>query len=98
MFLSHDGQHNHNPEPPKHLLTLDEAEERLKPHVTRLDNCIQAGWDAWNKDYAHKHHILRARARAAVVFDEIVASAEREFAEVGAVQFKRQSNVLAFHR
>jgi hypothetical protein len=75
-----------------HLLTLEEAEERLKPHQDRLNRCIQHGWDAYMKDYTAKHLILSARSRATIVFDEIIARAEAEFSRLEGVKFVRKSN------
>jgi hypothetical protein len=78
--------------PPKHVLTAKAAEERLKPHKARLETCIQHGWNAWSQDYAHKHHILRARSRATIVFDEIVAKAMLEFDGLEGVNFRLKGN------
>ena len=64
-----------------HLLTSEEAEVILAPYRERLNRCIQHGWEVWKTDYAHKHHVLHARARAAIVFDEIVHRALQEFVE-----------------
>lgn len=77
---------------PNHLLILEEAEELLKPYVQTLNRCIQHGWDAYLNDYAEKHHILSARSRAAIVFDEIIAQAEKEFSGIQDVKFARKSN------
>jgi hypothetical protein len=78
--------------PPEHVLSLEEAEEIIKPYKDRLDKCIQEGWDAWKNDYASKHHVLSPRARAAIVFDEIVWRAQQEFAAMPDVIFRRHSN------
>ena len=64
---------------PTHLLSLEDAQAVLASYQGRLNRCIQHGWDAWKQDYAHKLHILGARARASIVFDEIVACALQEF-------------------
>jgi hypothetical protein len=63
----------------QNILTLEEAEEILAPYRERLNRCIQHGWDVWNNEYKHKHHILHARARAAIIFDEIAFKALEEF-------------------
>ncbi len=63
----------------QHILTLQEAEEILSPYRDRLNRCIQHGWDVWKNDYQHKHHLLQARARAAIIFDEIAYCALAEF-------------------
>ncbi|HEV2645422.1 MAG TPA: hypothetical protein VGU46_03565 [Acidobacteriaceae bacterium] len=62
-----------------HILSLEEAEQILAPYRERLNRCIKHGWDVWKSDYQHKHHILHARARAAIVFDEIAYCAMEEF-------------------
>jgi hypothetical protein len=80
-----------------HLLTMEEAEELLKPYQENLNVCIQHGWDSYMKDYAHKHHILGARARAAIVFDEIVAKAEIVFDGMPDVKFvKKNASFLLY--
>jgi hypothetical protein len=78
--------------PPAHLLTMQDAEERLKPYKELLEACIQHGWDEWNAFYAQKHHVLDPRARAAIVFAEIVALAEHKFCDLEGVSFKRRQN------
>jgi hypothetical protein len=82
---------------PYQLITLEEAEEILAPHRDLLNRCIQHGWDVWKSDYAHKHHILQARARAAVVFDEIVDKALVEFASHPDVIMKRTASTLMLY-
>jgi hypothetical protein len=84
-------------EPPEHVLTVEEAEETIKPHKDRLDKCIQDGWDAWKNDFAFKHHILGARARAAIVFDEIAWRAQQEFSGIDGVIFRRHSNTFMLY-
>lgn len=78
--------------PPKHLLTLKEAEDRLNPFKPLLNHCIQHGWDAWRQDCANKHRVLRPRSRAAIVFDEIVAKAQEVFDGKPDVFFKVKGN------
>jgi len=77
---------------PDHLLTSQEGEELLKPYVDALNRCIQHGWDSYQNDYTSKHHILSARTRATIVFDEIIACAEQEFYGKDGVRFVRKSN------
>lgn len=86
------GANSNGGKPPDHLLGLDEAEGRLNPHLKKLDECIQHGWDTWKTFYQPKHHILDARSRAAIVFQEIVARAEQVFAGVPGVECKRTRN------
>jgi hypothetical protein len=81
-----------NTNSPDRLLTVEEAEELLKPYVELLNRCIQHGWDAYQNDYATKHHLLSARSRATIVFDEIIARAEQEFNGIDGVKFVRKSN------
>jgi hypothetical protein len=83
--------------PPKHLLTSKEAEEQLQPYKSLLEECIQHGWDAWEKDYKHKRHILSARSRSAIVFDEIVFHAESKFAGLAGVTPKRHRNTFLLY-
>jgi len=81
-----------------HILTLEEAEEILSPFRERLNRCIQHGWDVWKTDYQHKHHILNARARAAIVFDEIVFRALVEFPTIpGQVKALRTANTFLLY-
>lgn len=82
-------------QPPRHVLTLQQGEEQLQPYLALLDECIQHGWNAWDTDYASKQHILRARSRAAIVYDEIVFHAESKFSELPNVVFKRSRG--SFH-
>jgi hypothetical protein len=90
------GNSNGNPQqpptPPKHILTLKEAEGRINPYKMLLDQCIQHGWDAYNQDYKHKHHILRPRSRATIIFDEIVYKAAEVFHALAGVNFKPYRN------
>ena len=78
--------------PPRHLLTWEEAEDRINPHAQTLSECIQYGWDMWKEFYAPQHPILDARARAAIVFCHIVDCAERKFPGIDGVKFERKQN------
>ncbi len=73
----------------QHLVSLEEAEDILSPYRDRLNRCIQHGWDVWKTEYLHKHHILGPRARATIVFDEIVFRAVQEFASDADLRTKR---------
>lgn len=75
------------PEFPKHLLSKQQAEERLQPHLEILDESIQGGWDAYHEHYSHRHHVLDARARAAIVFRETVHIAKQRFALLAGVSY-----------
>ncbi len=76
------------------ILSREEAETILLPHVERLNCCIENGWRAWKTDYAHKSHILRSRSRAAIVYDEIVHCAIEAFANLDGVKTVRQRGSL----
>jgi hypothetical protein len=81
-----------------HILTLEEAEEILAPYRERLNRCIQHGWDVWKNDYQHKEHILHARARAAIIFDEIVFCALEEFPNIlGEVKAVRSASTFMLY-
>jgi len=77
---------------PEHLVSLEEAEAVLAPYRERLERCIQHGWNVWKSDYSHKHHILTARSRAAIVFDEIAARALEEFPEGPDLKVRRSAS------
>lgn len=74
------------------ILTQAEAEAQLRPYLERLNKCIQGGWDAWKSDYQAKHPILSPRARAAIVYDEIVHRAMTEFPATDHVKPVRTAN------
>lgn len=74
------------------VITQMEAEKVLAPYLDRLNRCIQHGWDTWKQDYAHKHHVLGSRARAAIIFDEIVFKALEEFPQTDDVRAVRSSH------
>jgi hypothetical protein len=78
--------------PPKHLLTWEDAEEALNPYTLLLAECIQHGWDEYKRFYEPKHHILDARARAAIVFSEIVFRAQEKFSGIEGVKFEKKDN------
>jgi hypothetical protein len=89
-----------NPNPPEfpgRILSKQQAAERLQPYLEILDECIQGGWDAWDKHYSHRHHVLDARARAAIVFCEIVAIAQPRFHGMdGAKAVKKQNSFYLY--
>lgn len=74
--------------PPKHILSLEEAEKLFEPYKQLLSEAIQEGWDEWERFYKPKHHVLRPRARASIVYDEIVHSVAQKFAGLPGVEFK----------
>jgi hypothetical protein len=74
--------------PPRHLLGAKEAEELFKPYKSLLSECIQAAWDAWETFYKPRHHILRSRCRANVLYDEIVFNVGQKFSALPEVVFK----------
>lgn len=68
------------------MLTKLEAEKDLAPHLETLRGCINDGWIAWQTHYSSRHVILDARARAAIVYCEIIHSAKTCFPEGGDVK------------
>ena len=78
--------------PPKHLLSAEAAERRLKTHYQRLDKCIRGAWTAFLRDYGHKRHILSPRSIASIIFDEIINRAQAEFSGIAGVLPKTQNN------
>lgn len=89
--MNADGLGGPNPIPP-HVLTLEEAEERINRYREVLDECIRFGWDAFMNDYKDKHHILSARSRAAIVFDEIRSRSQVVFSAMEGVAFVPRPN------
>jgi hypothetical protein len=63
------------------MLTKREAENCLSPHYRTLKKCLDGGWEAWHEYYSHRHVVLDARARAAIVYCEIINLAKTLFAE-----------------
>jgi hypothetical protein len=86
-----DGLGGPNPLP-HHVLSLEQAEDRLQPYKVLLNECIHEGWKAWMEDYVPKHSILSSRSRAAVVFDEIRHRAQIVFGSMPDVKLIPHSN------
>ena len=63
------------------LLSVEDAKVILDPHLQKLQECITGGWDAWHRDYGHRHHVLCSRTRASIVYDEIRHLAEKKFTD-----------------
>lgn len=63
------------------MLNKPEALRTLQPHLPNLRRCLHDGWQAWKDHYATRHHILDARARASIVYCEIIHRAKELFAE-----------------
>ncbi len=61
------------------MLTKLEAENALKPHISKIGQSLDGGWKAWHAHYKPRHPILDARARAAIVYCEIIALAKELF-------------------
>lgn len=61
------------------MLNKGDAEQTLQKHYQKLKQCLDGAWDSWHKHYNHRHHVLDARARAAIVYCEIVALARQLF-------------------
>jgi hypothetical protein len=68
------------------LLSRASALSLLQPYLETLNECIDGGWSAWKKDYAHKVHILDARSRAAIVYAEIFHRAVASFQQLEGVK------------
>lgn len=81
-----------SPEPPKHLLTLQQAQELFEPYRSLLAECIQYGWDQWASFYKPKHIVLGPRARASIVYDEIVSRVAERFSGLPCIVFKKFRN------
>jgi hypothetical protein len=75
------------------MLTKPEAEQRLSRHLDTLKQCISGGWDAWNTHYSSRHFLLDGRARAAIVYCEIMNLAKTLFAEVSDVKVARKRSL-----
>lgn len=63
------------------MLKKAEALETLGVHLPTLRRCLHGGWRAWKEHYTARHHVLDARARAAIVYCEIIHRAKELFAE-----------------
>lgn len=81
-----------NDNPPRHLLTSKDAERRLEAHKQRISRCIRGAWEAFDRDYAHKRHILNPRSVASIMWDEIIHRTQPEFAGIDDVVLKPQNN------
>jgi hypothetical protein len=89
---------SHNdPTPPRHLISAKAAEEQLQPYKLLLEECIQHGWDTWETFYKPRHHILQARSRSSIVFDEIVFHAQSKFSGLPGVTFQRHRGTFLLY-
>ena len=75
-------------QPPNHLLSLKAAEELFQPYRSLLSECIRSAWDAWETFYKPRHHVLRSRSRANILYDEIVFNVGQKFSMLPNVVFK----------
>lgn len=75
------------------MLTKPEAEKKLAPHVETLRKCICDGWAAWQTHYASRHFVLDGRARAAIVYCEIIHLAKALFSDVLDVKIARKGSM-----
>src|SRR5690348_12243350 len=78
-----------SPKPPKHLLTLQQAQELFEPYKSPLAECIQYGWEQWSSFYKPKELVLSARSRATIIYDEIVDKVNEKFSGLPGVVFKK---------
>jgi hypothetical protein len=76
------------------LLSREGALNLLEPYLEILNQCIDGGWSAWKKDYAHKSHILDARSRAAIVYAEIFHQALKSFQGLPGVKILQRPGSL----
>jgi hypothetical protein len=77
------------------ILSQEAAEALLQPYVDILNRCIDDGWNAWKTDYAHKTHLLDGRARAAIVYCEIVYQAKAAFSGLPDVKVVHTGGTLS---
>src|SRR5665213_978156 len=75
-------------------LDKQSAKAILDPILEKIQTCIQESWDEWTAFYAPKHHILDARARAAIVYCHTVDRAMELFRGVGNVTTGRKRGVF----
>ena len=61
------------------MLSRSDALKTLQPHQETLKKCLFDGWQAYHTHYQHRHHVLDARARAAIVYCEIIYRAKELF-------------------
>jgi hypothetical protein len=76
--------------------SLDKASAQtiLDPILATIEQCIQESWGEWSDFYAPKHHILDARARAAIVYCHTVDRAMVLFRDVPGVQSGRKRGIF----
>lgn len=77
--------------------SLEEVQTDLESYLGRIDACILHGWESWQLHYAPRHHVLGARSRAAIIFDEIVAKAVEEFSSDPSVLVRRTAATLRLY-
>ena len=78
------------------MLRKEQAEKILKPHYEKLKQSLDGGWESWQEYYKPRHHVLDARARAAIVYCEVIDRAKTLFADVAVAKFikKRGMHLL----
>jgi hypothetical protein len=78
-------------------LTSSEAQEVLSPFLGDIYGCVSDGWAAWLKLGEAAPELkapMRARARASFVFDHIVDSAKRRFADDPRVRWTEKKGLF----
>ena len=72
----------YQPTPPPPLLSADEAQTILDPHIDDLRACLRAGWDAWQALTEAMPVVgvhTSNRTRAGIVYDGIATEARKRF-------------------
>lgn len=75
------------------MLTQIEADKQFSPHVEILRRCIHDAWEQWQTFYAGRHFVLDSRARAAIVYCEIIHLAKTLFAQAPGVKIARKGSM-----
>ena len=69
-------------QPPPSLLSADEAQKILDPHIEDLRACLRIGWDAW-QTLTDEMPVVGVRTsnrtRAGIVYDAIATEARKRF-------------------
>lgn len=76
------------------ILDKGSAQTVLDPILATIEECIQGAWGAWAEFCAPHHHILDARARAAIVYCLIVDRAMQAFRETPGVTPGRSRGIF----
>ena len=66
------------------------ARERLAPYLGKLSECIDLGWNDFERECSHIRHKTSPRSRACIVHDNIVNRARKLFEE--------EENIILYDR